>query len=478
MKRALIFLTVLAVLSLSGKVFAGTYPDVPEGHWAYDAIERLYEEGLMEGYADGTFKGQRNMTRFEVAIILARIVDTLTERIAALEEKVGIISKKPEEKVETEEEKKVEIAPGKLVTSEELAELKKIVEKLSADLKDELADIASLGKEQKSLWEKIAGLEGVEMGAEIRVRPIKVLETNSERKVSVIGQRSRLIFTQRFKDEAEIKLQLKSRANWPGGESVIVEIATARAKTPFGTFTVGRQPFQFGPFGLLVRNNDNNPMGSVIGEREEGGILLTGVAGFTRFTSPSGEADKYIAGRGSYQLKKGEVGVNLLLKGEGSLKNSYGLDFKFDPLGGEFTQIKDEEEEKATAFVVGVNLIRKEKMNAQIKYASIDTDFSPSYSILSLEEDDKEGILTSGFKGFGVSLSLEGKDIVVTGELCKSSESVTFISNGVPYSGRAGLVRVTLSYPLSLKTLVSLRLEQIGKNDPVRLVRGELMMRL
>ena len=61
-------------------------------------------------------------------------------------------------------------------------------------------------------------------------------------------------------------------------------------------------------------------MGSVIGEREEGGILLTGVAGFTRFTSSSGEADKYIAGRGSCRLGKGEVGVNLLLRGEGSVK--------------------------------------------------------------------------------------------------------------------------------------------------------------
>ncbi len=61
-------------------------------------------------------------------------------------------------------------------------------------------------------------------------------------------------------------------------------------------------------------------MGSVIGEREEGGILLTGVDGFTRFTSSSGEADKYIAGRGSCRLGKGEVGVNLLLRGEGSVK--------------------------------------------------------------------------------------------------------------------------------------------------------------
>jgi len=49
-------------------------PDVPWDHWAYDAIAELYDAGLLEGYPDGTFKGNRNLTRYEFAVALARML--------------------------------------------------------------------------------------------------------------------------------------------------------------------------------------------------------------------------------------------------------------------------------------------------------------------------------------------------------------------------------------------------------------------
>jgi len=48
--------------------------DVPWDHWAYDAIGELYDAGLIEGYPDGTFKGSRNLTRYEFAMALARLL--------------------------------------------------------------------------------------------------------------------------------------------------------------------------------------------------------------------------------------------------------------------------------------------------------------------------------------------------------------------------------------------------------------------
>ena len=46
------------------------FPDVPENHWAYEAVEMMAKTGLVQGYPDGEFKGDRSMTRYEFAQIV------------------------------------------------------------------------------------------------------------------------------------------------------------------------------------------------------------------------------------------------------------------------------------------------------------------------------------------------------------------------------------------------------------------------
>lgn len=50
------------------------FPDVPSNHWVYDAVYALSERGLVEGYPDGTFGGDRMMTRYEFAQIVYRAI--------------------------------------------------------------------------------------------------------------------------------------------------------------------------------------------------------------------------------------------------------------------------------------------------------------------------------------------------------------------------------------------------------------------
>ena len=64
-------LTLLLSLPLSG---APLFPDVPDAHWARDAVSQLAAKGLVEGYPDGTFKGDRSASRWEVAMIVARLL--------------------------------------------------------------------------------------------------------------------------------------------------------------------------------------------------------------------------------------------------------------------------------------------------------------------------------------------------------------------------------------------------------------------
>jgi hypothetical protein len=62
------------MFALVAPAFAQPFADVPTNHWAYDAIAELAAKGLVEGYPDGTFKGDRAMTRYEMAMVVARLL--------------------------------------------------------------------------------------------------------------------------------------------------------------------------------------------------------------------------------------------------------------------------------------------------------------------------------------------------------------------------------------------------------------------
>ena len=61
-----------AVLGLLDAGKTRDFPDVPENHWAYEYIRILAGNGLIQGYPDGTFGGDRSMTRYEFAALLYR----------------------------------------------------------------------------------------------------------------------------------------------------------------------------------------------------------------------------------------------------------------------------------------------------------------------------------------------------------------------------------------------------------------------
>src|SRR5574337_1757332 len=66
--------TAALMFALVAPAFAQPFADTPTNHWAYDAIAELAAKGIIEGYPDGTFKGDRAMTRYEMAMVVARIL--------------------------------------------------------------------------------------------------------------------------------------------------------------------------------------------------------------------------------------------------------------------------------------------------------------------------------------------------------------------------------------------------------------------
>ena len=68
-------MTTALVVGAASTTFAAANPfaDVPADHWAYDAVAQLVQDGIVNGYsADGTYKGDQNMSRYEMAQIVAK----------------------------------------------------------------------------------------------------------------------------------------------------------------------------------------------------------------------------------------------------------------------------------------------------------------------------------------------------------------------------------------------------------------------
>ncbi len=76
MKKTLVTLLALVfVLGIAGTAMAAPanpFVDVPAKHWAYGAVAKLAKAGVVDGYGDGTFRGDRTMTRYEMAQVVAK----------------------------------------------------------------------------------------------------------------------------------------------------------------------------------------------------------------------------------------------------------------------------------------------------------------------------------------------------------------------------------------------------------------------
>ena len=74
MKKILALAAVAALTAGVSAYAANPFSDVTPSDWAYQAVVDLSEQGVVEGYPDGTFKGERNITRYEMAQIIARML--------------------------------------------------------------------------------------------------------------------------------------------------------------------------------------------------------------------------------------------------------------------------------------------------------------------------------------------------------------------------------------------------------------------
>lgn len=92
------------------------FKDVKPSDWAYQAVAQLAADGIINGYPDGTFKGQRPVTRYEMAVAVNRAVNTVEKRMTK----------------------------GESVTPAQLAAVRKLVDEFGSELKNVTARVGKL----------------------------------------------------------------------------------------------------------------------------------------------------------------------------------------------------------------------------------------------------------------------------------------------------------------------------------------------
>lgn len=93
------FAVLVFAFAACGTSAAGEQPfrDVPPGHWAAEAVRSLKESGVVKGYLDGTFRGDKVVTRYELAVLLVRFTEFFTETLSHAKENTRANSDRPKD---------------------------------------------------------------------------------------------------------------------------------------------------------------------------------------------------------------------------------------------------------------------------------------------------------------------------------------------------------------------------------------------
>ena len=246
MKNTSIFASAAMILATAAIASANPFSDVPSSHWAYEAVNSMAEKGIIQGFPNGTFKGNQNVTRYQLAMITAKM-------IANVEQLGGSVSKTD---LQTLEKLTVEFA-------DELALLGVKVTALEDDMQVVKEDVAGLKKDVEAL--KNGGVGSVKLSGDMLVR-------NYGFKGEVAGTEDHRHHTEtllRLQMDAQVSENITARARWnvientnnnewDGGNKGTgsVEVAYLQIHDMFGfggDFKFGRDWYQHG-HGFVVHN--------------------------------------------------------------------------------------------------------------------------------------------------------------------------------------------------------------------------------
>lgn len=165
MKKHMLSIIVLGII-LSNLAFAALPPtDVPKTHWAYESIMKILDSGLMEGYPDGSFRGQQAVDRYEMAVLVARLMDVLAQIQTDYELKITDTNKAVSE---------IEKTPPVVQSDNQMVkEVLSLVQELEAEFENDLLEINdryyNIQLDYGKLEDALQNLESTQIGLSRRL---------------------------------------------------------------------------------------------------------------------------------------------------------------------------------------------------------------------------------------------------------------------------------------------------------------------
>jgi hypothetical protein len=234
MRKVALAIAASLVLAVVAPAFSQPFADVPTDHWAFDAIAELAAKGIVEGYPDGTFKGDRAMTRYEMAMVVARLLARI--------EAIKIPAPAPPAKV-----------PAPDVTRADITTLQRLINEFRAEL-------AALGVRVTAVEEELAALrdrlDNVRVTGNTRLRYTLDKDTPA-----VTAVRNRFQFTGRLTPEltavARARFELSAFVTPAANSAAAFDLSYFDWAGFYNTnWRVGRQQFTLGSNGLLFDGGD------------------------------------------------------------------------------------------------------------------------------------------------------------------------------------------------------------------------------
>ncbi len=234
MKKILALAAAAALTAGVSAYAANPFSDVTPDDWAYAAVSDLSVQGVVEGYPDGTFKGERNMTRYELAQIVARLM--------AKEDQLN-------------------------------AEQKATLNKLAAEFADELAN---LGVRVSNLEKKVGNIS---WSGNARMRFNQGYDENGK-SVDKYNGRIKIIAHGDVNDSTYVEGRMATVANLKDGTEASTSMDELIVHHQFGDkvgLTLGRQDLYIGQSGIYYDDEFDGAIATI------GGSKLGVDLGFGRF---------------------------------------------------------------------------------------------------------------------------------------------------------------------------------------------------
>jgi len=183
MKRTLKYAlsAVLTAAIVLPAVAQDNFPDVPDNHWAFEALARMKKDGLLVGYPDGLFRGGRPASRYELAVAmhavytnLKSVTDGLDSQIKALSDKLnGVASQSDIQNLRDALTALQNEVAGMKSYGDDIANLKKMSDTFQKELQSLGVDVEAMKKDLGDISDRLKKVEArkpsVNIGGDINL---------------------------------------------------------------------------------------------------------------------------------------------------------------------------------------------------------------------------------------------------------------------------------------------------------------------